>query len=175
SAFTVYAKVRSRRMRNTVHDACEYSVSNGLLKKPSLYLSNFIEKNKSAYYEALTKVRTDNDLVHLIKFFLEAVISTANSGVDTFKRILSLKNEMESIIVGFGKKAYNASKLIEYLYQKPIISINEILEPLDISSKSTASSLVKEFEKKGILVEVTGYERNKLFAFEKYLNIYSKV
>ena len=152
-----------------------YLVSNGLLKKPSLYLSNFIEKNKSAYYEALTKVRTDNDLVHWIKFFLEAVISTANSGVDTFKRILSLKNEMESIIVGFGKKAHNASKLIEYLYQKPIISINEILEPLDISSKSTASSLVKEFEKKGILVEVTGYERNKLFAFEKYLNIYSKV
>ncbi len=152
-----------------------YLVSNGLLKKPSLYLSNFIEKNKSAYYEALTKVRTDNDLVHWIKFFLEAVISTANSGVDTFKRILSLKNEMDSIIVGFGKKAHNASKLIEYLYQKPIISINEILEPLDISSKSTASSLVKEFEKKGILVEVTGYERNKLFAFEKYLNIYSKV
>ena len=82
---------------------------------------------------------------------------------------------MDSIIVGFGKKAHNASKLIEYLYQKPIISINEILEPLDISSKSTANSLVKEFEKKGILVEVTGYERNKLFAFEKYLSIYSKV
>ncbi|MBK2256160.1 Fic family protein [Francisella philomiragia] len=152
-----------------------YLVSNGLLKKPSLYLSDFIEKNKSAYYEALTRVRTDHDLVHWIKFFLEAVITTANSGVDTFKRILSLKNEMDSIIVGFGKKAHNASKLIEYLYQKPIISINEILEPLDISSKSTANSLVKEFEKKGILVEVTGYERNKLFAFEKYLSIYSKV
>ena len=151
-----------------------YLVGNGLLKKPSLYLSDFIEKNKSAYYEALTRVRTDNDLIHWVKFFLEAVISTANSGIDTFQKILSLKQEMDTIVVGFGKKAHNASKLIEYLYQKPIVSISEIVEPLGIS-KPTANSLIKEFEKKGILVEVTGYERNKLFAFEKYLNIYSKV
>ena len=151
-----------------------YLVGNGLLKKPALYLSDFIEKNKSAYYEALTRVRTDNDIIHWIKFFLEAVITTANSGIDTFQKILSLKQEMDSIIVGFGKKAHNASKLVEYLYQKPIVSITEIVEPLGIS-KPTANSLIKEFEKKGILVEVTGYERNKLFAFEKYLNIYSKV
>ncbi|MGQ4005165.1 Fic family protein [Francisellaceae bacterium CB300] len=151
-----------------------YLVGNGLLKKPSLYLSDFIEKNKSAYYEALTRVRTDNDLIHWVKFFLEAVISTANSGIDTFQKILSLKQEMDAIVVGFGKKAHNASKLVEYLYQKPIVSIAEIVEPLGIS-KPTANSLIKEFEKKGILVEVTGYERNKLFAFEKYLNIYSKV
>ena len=151
-----------------------YLVGNGLLKKPSLYLSDFIEKNKSAYYEALTRVRTDNDLIHWVKFFLEAVISTANSGIDTFQKILSLKQEMDTIVVGFGKKAHNASKLIEYLYQKPIVSISEIVEPLGII-KPTANSLIKEFEKKGILVEVTGYEINKLFAFEKYLNIYSKV
>lgn len=151
-----------------------YLVGNGLLKKPSLYLSDFIEKNKSAYYEALTRVRTDNDLIHWIKFFLEAVISTANSGIDTFQKILSLKQEMDTIIVGFGKKAHNASKLVEYLYQKPIVSITEIVEPLDIS-KQTANLLIKEFESKNILKEITGYERNKLFSFEKYLNIYSKV
>ena len=150
-----------------------YLVSNGLLKKPSLYLSDFIEKNKSAYYEALTRVRTDNDLIHWIKFFLEAVIETANSGVKTFQNILSLKQEMDSLVIGFGKKAHNASKLIEFLYQKPIISISDIIEPLGVS-KPTANSLVKEFEEKGILKEVTGYERNKLFVFHKYLDIYSK-
>ncbi len=150
-----------------------YLVSNGLLKKPSLYLSDFIEKNKSAYYEALTKVRTDNDLAHWIKFFLEAVIVTANSGVKTFQNILSLKQEMDLLVVSFGKKAHNASKLLEFLYQRPIISISDIIEPLNVS-KPTASSLVKEFEDKGILKEITGYERNKLFAFDKYLNIYSQ-
>jgi len=150
-----------------------YLVSKGLLRKPSLYLSDFIEKNKSAYYEALTKVRTDNDLIHWIKFFLEAVIVTANNGVQTFQNILTLKQEMDTLIVGFGKKAHNASKLIEFLYQRPIISISEIIEPLEIS-KPTANTLVKEFESKGILKEITGYERNKLFVFDRYLTIYSK-
>ena len=150
-----------------------YLVSNGLLKKPSLYLSDFIERNKSVYYESLTRVRTDNDLIHWIKFFLEAVIVTANSGVKTFQDILSLKQEMDAIVVGFGKKAHNASKLLDYLYQKPIISISDIIEPLEVS-KPTANSLVKEFEEKGILKEITGYERNKLFAFDKYLSIYSQ-
>ena len=150
-----------------------YLVSKGLLRKPSLYLSDFIEKNKSAYYEALTKVRTDNDLIHWIKFFLEAVIVTANNGAQTFQNILALKQEMDALIVGFGKKAHNASKLIEFLYQRPIISISEIIEPLKIS-KPTANTLVKEFEVKGILKEITGYERNKLFVFDRYLTIYSK-
>lgn len=150
-----------------------YLVSNGLLKKPSLYLSDFIEKNKSVYYEALTRVRTDNDLIHWIKFFLEAVIVTAKSGVKTFETILLIKQEMDSLIVSFGKKAHNASKLLEFLYQRPIISISDIIEPLEVS-KQTASVLVKEFEEKGILIEITGYERNKLFAFDKYLSIYSQ-
>ena len=150
-----------------------YLVGSGLLKKPSLYLSDFIEKNKSVYYEALTLVRTNHDLVHWIKFFLEAVINTANSGIKTFQDILSLKQEMDTLAIGFGKKAHNASKLIEYLYQKPIISISDIIEPLEMS-KPTANSLVKEFELKGILKEVTGYQRNKLFVFERYLDIYSQ-
>lgn len=150
-----------------------YLVSNGLLKKPSLYLSDFIERNKSVYYESLTRVRTDNDLIHWIKFFLEAVIVTANSGVKTFQDILSLKQEMDTIVLSFGKKAHNASKLLDYLYQRPIISISDIIEPLEVS-KPTANSLVKEFEEKGILKEITGYERNKLFAFDRYLSIYSQ-
>ena len=150
-----------------------YLVGNGLLKKPSLYLSDFIERNKSAYYEALTRVRTDNDIIHWIKFFLEAVIDTANSGVETFKQILELKNEMDNIVTFFGKKGHNANLLIQFLYQKPIISVADIVEPLKIS-KQTANLLIRDFEKNNILKEITGYERNKLYAFEKYLNIYSK-
>lgn len=150
-----------------------YLVSNGLLKKPSLYLSDFIEKHKSAYYEALTRVRTDNDLVHWIKFFLEAVIVTAKSGVKTFETILLIKQEMDTIIVGFGKKAHNASRLVEMLYQKPIVNMTDVGRELNLA-KATVSSLVKDFEAKGILKEITGYERNKFYAFERYLEAYSK-
>ena len=150
-----------------------YLVSNGLLKKPSLYLSDFIEKNKSAYYGALTRVRTTDDIIHWIKFFLEAVISTANSGVETFETILSIKKDMDSKIIEFGKKAHNASKLIEFLYQKPIVTITEVANKLNIT-KATASSLIKDFQKNDILDEITGFQRNKNYAFTRYLQAYSQ-
>jgi len=149
-----------------------YLVSNGLLKKPSLYLSAFIEKHKSTYYESLTFVREQNNLTNWIKFFLEAVIETSRSGVQTFQDILSLKNEMDQLALEFGKKAHNASKLIEYLYQYPVLSVSDVIKPLEVS-KQTANSLIKDFETKGILKEVTGFQRNKLYIFDKYLNIYN--
>jgi Fic family protein len=80
---------------------------------------------------------------------------------------------MDALTQTFGKKAHNASKLVEYLYQQPIISIGEVAKVLEVS-KPTANTLVKEFEEKGILQEITGYERNKLYIFEQYLDIYSK-
>jgi len=150
-----------------------YLVSNGLLKKPSLYLSDYIEKNKDYYYESLTRVRTQNDLAGWIKFFLEAVIETARSGAKTFESILSLKQEMDTMTQTFGKKAHNASKLVEYLYQRPIVATGEVALALDIA-KTTAGSLIKDFEAKGIIFEVTGYQRNKHYVFKKYLEIYSQ-
>ncbi|RTL13431.1 MAG: Fic family protein [Neisseriaceae bacterium] len=151
-----------------------YLVSNGLLNKPSLYLSDFIERNKSLYYESLTFVRTQNNLAGWLKFFLTAVIETAKSGVDTFKQILTLKQEIDSVIFSFGKKSQNAKALVDFLYQKPIISSADIIEPLGVS-KPTANLLLSDFVEKGILIEVTGLQRNKLYSFERYLNIFSKV
>ena len=149
-----------------------YLVSNGLLKKPSLYLSDLIERNKQEYYDRLSKARELNDLTSWIKFFLEAIISTANSGIETFQKILALKTEMDREVLGFGKKAHNAGKLVEFLYQKPIVSVSEVLKVLGVS-KQTANVLIKEFEAKDILIEVTGYQRNKYYAFNQYLEIYS--
>ena len=150
-----------------------YLVSNGLLKKPSLYLSDFIERYKTTYYEKLTLVREKNNLAGWVKFFLEAVITTANSGVKTFEQIFGLKQEIDAKMPTFGKKAHNASKLVEYLYQNPIVNLNNVIKALEVS-KPTANKLLKEFEDKNILVEVTGYQRNKHYAFYKYLDIYSK-
>jgi Fic family protein len=151
-----------------------YLVSNGLLNKPALYLSDFIERHKSLYYESLTFVRTQNNLAAWLKFFLTAVIETAKNGVETFKQILALKQELDLVIVSFGKKSQNAKALIDFLYQQPIISSTDIVEPLKIS-KPTANLLLNDFVEKGLLVEVTGLQRNKLYSFERYLKIFSKV
>ena len=105
---------------------------------------------------------------------MASVYIPPQSGVKTFETILELKQDVDTKVREFGKKAHNASRLVEYLYQKPVVSISDIVEPLNIS-KQTANLLIKDFETKEILVETTGHERNKLFVFKRYLDAYSQV
>lgn len=85
-----------------------------------------------------------------------------------------LKQDVDAKILEFGKRSQNAKALLEFLYQKPIISVADIIEPLGIS-KPTANLLLSDFVEKGILIETTGLQRNKLYSFERYLRIFSKV
>ncbi|MGD8780508.1 MAG: Fic family protein [Ignavibacteria bacterium] len=148
-----------------------YLVSKGLLLKPSLYLSDFFEKNKSSYYDALMHVRTTNDIGHWIKFFLNAVISTARKGVNTFDEILKLKNEVNGKVVTLGRKAENANKLLNHLYKYPVVDLNTVSRILNIS-KNAASKLIKDFEDLNILNELTGFKRNRNYSFERYYNLF---
>ena len=148
-----------------------YLVSNGLLAKPSLYLSDFLEQHRGAYYDALTQVRTSHDLGHWIKFFLTAVQETATNGKETFQSILQLRQTIEARIVTLGRRAENARKLLLNLYQQPIMSIKQVAELLDITPRA-ATALVMEFVKMDILVEQTGYTRNREFVFEPYLSLF---
>lgn len=84
-----------------------YLVNKGLLKKPPLYLSDFFERNRGSYYDALTRVRESNDIAQWVKFFLSAVIETANKGKLTFQEILALRQEMDALIVGMARRAEN--------------------------------------------------------------------
>lgn len=148
-----------------------YLVSKGLLSKPSLYLSDFLEQHRGSYYDALTGVRMANDLTHWIKFFLTAVIETAESGKQTFQAILALRNELESKMVTLGKRAENARALLLALYGKPIVSVNDASTLLGVTHK-TASGLVEQFVELGILEEITGFQRNRMYVFRRYLNLF---
>jgi Fic family protein len=85
-----------------------YFVSNKLLLKPSLYLSAFFEKHRGAYYDALTRVRETNDIGHWVRFFLEAIVDTAEEGKYTFDSVLKLADEYDSIIVSLNRRAPKA-------------------------------------------------------------------
>jgi Fic family protein len=148
-----------------------YLVSNGILEKPSLYLSDFFEKNRGAYYDALTTVRTSDNLIHWIKFFLNAVIQTALKGQQTFRDILVLRNQTDGKIVSLGRKAENARKLIMHLYQKPVLSGSAITQFLTITPRA-ANALINDLERLNILKEITGFKRNRVYAFEKYLRLF---
>jgi Fic family protein len=148
-----------------------YLVSSGLLVKPTLYLSDFFEKNKAYYYDNLTVVRTKNDLLQWLKFFLEGVRVTAESSIQTFKEIIALRALVEAKIMKLGKKQLLAKNVLQYLYSQPISDMQSIASATNVSI-STISRLLNDFVNLEILVEQTGFKRNKVFAFEQYLKIF---
>ena len=148
-----------------------YLVSHKLLHKPALYLSDYFEKNKGAYYDALTRVRVSNDLAHWIKMFLVAVIATAERGKKTFQDILDLRTATDEKIVCMGRRAKNAHRLLTQLYQSPLVNTAEVSKELKVS-QVTADKLIRAFQKAGILQELTGFKRNRIFQFKEYFELF---
>lgn len=150
-------------------------VSSGILRKPVLYISDYFEKHRTLYYDNLNRVRTNNDLGQWIKFFLVAVTETSKSGVQTMQSILELRDTIEKKkIINLGKKTPNAKRLLEELFANPIVSSNDIAKRLDITS-ATANSLIENFTSRGILKEISGRKRDRLFSFVDYLNLFKNV
>lgn len=148
-----------------------YLVSNNLLHRPTLYLSDFFEKNKSLYYENLTNVRIHNNLLQWLKFFLEGVRSTSENSIQTFKNIIALRSDAEYKIIVLGKKQALAKLFLQFLYSKPITDAGDVAKALNVNI-STALKLIDDFIKINILIEVTGYKRNRVFAFDKYVKLF---
>jgi len=149
-----------------------YLVDKQLLTKPTLYLSEFFERNRGAYYDALTVVRTSNDIEHWIKFFLSGVSETAANSKQTFEKIIELRRTCEERILELGKRAAKAQELLRRLYSQPVLSANQVAEKLKITHQS-ASSLIRAFEAQDILREITGRKKHRLFVFSKYLNLFT--
>lgn len=148
-----------------------YLVDKKLLTKPTLYLSDFFERNRGAYYDALTAVRTSNDIEHWLKFFLTGVAETAASSKQTFEGIVALRQRCEERILQLGKRATKWQALLRELYSQPVMSANDIANKLGITHQS-ASSLIRSFEEMGILREITGRKKDRLFVFSEYLGLF---
>ena len=149
-----------------------YLVSHGLLANPSLYLSAHLEKHRGAYYDALTRVRESNDMGHWCRFFLQAVSETAENGKQTFQRILSLRQDLERLIVSLGRRAENGRRLIYHLYENPAVTVHQVMEVLNVQF-NPAGNLIAALMDMGILKEITGQQRNRVFLFEPYLKIFA--
>ncbi|MCH8518296.1 Fic family protein [Candidatus Gracilibacteria bacterium] len=148
-----------------------YLIEKKILTKPVLYISDFFERNKGAYYDALTVARSSNDIEHFIKFFLTGIIETCQSSISTFEQILILKKDIEAQILLLGSRAEKAQKVFHHLFGDPIVTSHDIIKLLDVTP-ATANTFIKIFVDMGVLKEVTGFKRHKLFAFENYLRLF---
>nr|WP_309758380.1 Fic family protein [Flavobacterium sp.] len=149
-----------------------YLVSKGILKQPILYLSDFFEKNRILYYDNLMRTRTHNDINQWLKFFLTGIIETAKKGVTTFDGILQLQKSLEEKLKSLGNRNMDARKVVDYLYTQPIIEVTKVEEILQKSSV-TAYKLLADLERLDIIKEISGAQRNKLFVFKDYLDLFN--
>ena len=149
-----------------------YLVHSKVLQKPLLYLSDFFEKNKSLYYDNLTFVRTKNDMSQWIKYFLEGVSQTAENSAQTLKKIIELKTDLEkNELLSLGKRTKAANEFLYRLFHSPVITSAALQNEMKISAK-TANSLIEAFINLNILKERTGYSRNRIFVFDKYVELF---
>ena len=126
-----------------------------------------------AYYDMLTRVRTNNDMIGWIKFFLEAVIETSKTAKEKFRNVVELTMEMDKVIMELPVKPENAKKVIDLLYDEPVLTRNKMSEITGIKL-TTINGIVNALLDKGIITETAGYSRNQIFAFEKYINLFLK-
>lgn len=148
-----------------------YLVSKGLLKRPILYLSDFFEKHRTLYYDNLMRVRTHNDITQWFKFFLTGIIESAKKGISTFDGILQLQRSLDMRLKSFGSKENDARKVLDSLYRRPVTEVKKVANIIDKSTVS-AYKLIAAMEQAGVLHEITGSHRGRVYVFQEYLDLF---
>lgn len=145
----------------------------GILKTPLLYLSLYFKTNRKTYYELLQSVRETGDWEAWIKFFLRGVIDTANQATETAQEIAQLFESDLLSLDDYGKSTTGLLKILKHFQIHPLSNTNTITKASGMSLPSVLRNL-KHLEGAGIVKEITGKERNKIFAYEKYIKILSE-
>lgn len=144
-----------------------------VLQKPVLYLSHYLKRNRSGYYGLLQAIRTDGNWEDWIKFFLRGVAEVANEATETARHIVQLREEhRQRLIDNLGKGAANGLRFLESMYQRPIFTVSTVADHLQISQQA-ANTLTDRLEQLGLVNEITGHKRNRVFRYDPYVALFS--
>jgi len=142
----------------------------GALSKPLLYLSLYFKQHRAEYYRLLDLVRAEGDWEAWLDFFLEGVENTASNAVQTAQRLLALFREDADRVQSRGRAAASALRVFNALRERPLITLNEVHRRTGISFP-TATKGMNALVELGIVRELTGQRRNRVFAYDRYLSI----
>ena len=150
-----------------------YLMEQGLLDKPVIYISYFLKKNQIEYYDRISEVRRSGNYEQWVTFFLEAVSAAASDSLITIETLSELHEKNLEILPKTTRKKDNVRALFDYIEQYPIIDIRKTANALELSYNTVANA-VKKLVEVGILKETTNASRNRVFAYEDYLEILRK-
>jgi cell filamentation protein, protein adenylyltransferase len=143
-----------------------------VLHRPLLYLSHYLRLHRAEYYDRLMSIRNDGNWEGWLKFFLRGVEEVSGEAIDTARRIVSLREQhRETINKELGSSAASGLRLLEYLYEQPIVNVR-IVEKCLGSSFVTANKVVEQFVKLELLKEITGGLRNRRYSYLPYLALF---
>jgi Fic family protein len=144
-----------------------------VLSQPLLYLSLYFKQHRTEYYRLLDLVRTDGDWEAWVDFFLEGVEITASNAVDTARRLVALFQSDEQKIQSLGRSASTPLRVFRALCERPLLSLNQTCKRTDLSFPA-AGNAMETLVELGLVREITGKRRNRVFAYQQYLNILSE-
>lgn len=148
-----------------------YLCQQGVLHKPLLYLSEYFKKNRQTYYDRLNRYRVNDDIEGWLEFFLQGIIETSQKAVETSRKIISLRENSIQKIATLGKSTENGIKVLNSLFHTPLVRVKDVEGILSIKNPN-ALTIVSKLEKLGILKEITGNQRNRIFSFSEYIKLF---
>lgn len=141
-----------------------------MLHKPVLYLSLYLKANRKHYYDLLNDVRLTGDWEAWLSFFCEAVIKTSDQAVDTARRLFELTNQDREKLHGFGRATASMLKVHQVLIKRPLVTSGILVKEIGILPNTANKALLK-LQELGILKEITGKKRNRVYSYWRYLKI----
>ena len=146
-------------------------VEAGVIKEPLLYLSVFFKKHRQTYYERLNQVRLTGDWEAWLLFFVDAVAETATQAVDTAQQLNELRQKDKASITKLGRQSGSAGQVIDALFEQPVVNINKLIELTGLTAATLGKVLEALEQQLGIVKEVTGQKRNRVYAYTAYIEI----
>ncbi len=142
-----------------------------ILHRPLLYVSLYLKRHRSQYYDRLMAVRTDGDWEEWLKFFLRGVAEAGRTATETARKILALRDDGRKIILEALANSNLAQRLFDYLFEQPMFNVRMVEKHLHCSF-AKANQLVVQLEERGLLKEITGGQRNRRYKFRPYLALF---
>lgn len=149
-------------------------VQAGILKEPLLYLSVFFKHHRQVYYEHLQQVRLTGDWEAWLLFFVDAIADTANKAVRTAQDLNALLATDKARLVELGRLSGSASQVMDALFSHPVVNISSLHQQTGLTQATVGKVLDALEQQLGLVREITGQKRNRVYAYSAYIDILNR-